>query len=195
MTPQRQTVAPNRHPELKDIFRQDEGKYLTDQELARLVAVYPNLAPQAEAAKDVRSKETGIIGRAVKDTFAIYPYEKHHDHATAKAVRDGRYVLAYGTMAMLIGDVRWYEDKFLIWTKTILQAFEFPDMPKGADPASFGIDPAMAAKLKEFEAKAKSIYHMYWFVKEECRKELQPAHFQLMTPYLDVAMNVLSEKY
>ena len=195
MTPQRQTVLPHRHPELKDIFRQAEGKYLTDQELAKLVSVFPHLAAQAEASKDVRSKETGIIGRAVKDTFAIYPYEKHHEHATAKAVRDGRYVLAYGTMGMLIGDVRWYEDKFLIWTKTILQAFEFPDMPKGADPASLNIDAAMAAKLKEFEAKAKSIYHMYWFVKEGCRKELQPAHFQLMTPYLDAAMNVLSEKY
>jgi hypothetical protein len=195
MTPQRQTVPPFRHPELKDIFKQAEGKYLTDPELAKLVSIYPHLAVHAEAAKEVRGKETGFIGRAVKDTFVIYPYEKHHDHATAKAVRDGRYVLAYGTMAMLLEDIRWYEDKFLIWTKTILQSFEFPDMPKGTDASSFGIDPAMAAKLKEFEAKAKSIYHMYWFVKEECRKELQPAHFQLMTPYLDVAMNVLSEKY
>ncbi|MFQ3580675.1 MAG: hypothetical protein SNJ67_06840 [Chloracidobacterium sp.] len=197
MTSPATVLSPHRHPDLASIFRQAEGKYFTDAEFAKLESIYPNLSPQIAAAKDVRAKETGIVGRSVKEIYTMYPYEQHHDHATAKCVRDARYVLAYATLAMLIDDTRWFEDKLLIWMKTILQAFDFPEhgQTEAMREAFAKIDPTLAAKLKPFKGKVKSIYHMYYVVKRECQQELDAASFRLMAPYLDLAMNVLSEEY
>lgn len=122
MTSPAVALPPHRHPELANMFRQAEGKYFTDAEFAKLESLYPNLKAHIEAAKDVRAKETGIVGRSVKEIYTMYPYEQHHEHATAKCVRDARYVLSYATLSMLIEDPRWFEDKLLIWMKTILQA-------------------------------------------------------------------------
>ncbi len=197
MTSPAVALPPHRHPELANMFRQAEGKYFTDAEFAKLESLYPNLKAHIEAAKDVRAKETGIVGRSVKEIYTMYPYEQHHEHATAKCVRDARYVLSYATLSMLIDDPRWFEDKLLIWMKTILQAFEFPEtgQTEAMREAFSRIDPALAAKLKPFKGKVKSIYHMYYVIKRECQQELQPTSFRLMAPYLDLAMNVLSEDY
>lgn len=179
------------------MFRQAEGKYFTDAEFAKLESYYPNLSAHIEAAKDVRAKETGIVGRSVKEIYTMYPYEQYHEHATAKCVRDARYVLSYATLSMLIDDPRWFEDKLLIWMKTILQAFDFPEAGQtdAMREAFAKIDPALATKLKSFKGKVKSIYHMYYVVKRECQQDLQPTTFRLLSPYLDLAMNVLSEDY
>jgi|AFSR01.1.fsa_nt_gi hypothetical protein len=197
MTSPTSVLPPHRHPELANMFRQAEGKYFTDAEFAKLESLYPNLKTHIEAAKDVRAKETGIVGRSVKEIYTMYPYEQYHEHATAKCVRDARYVLSYATLAMLADDPQWFENKLLIWMKTILQAFDFPDtgQTEAMREAFSRIDPALAAKLKSFKGKVRSIYHMYYLVKRECQQELQPTSFRLMSPYLDLAMNVLSEDY
>ncbi|OYT70322.1 MAG: hypothetical protein CFK52_11300 [Chloracidobacterium sp. CP2_5A] len=197
MTAPATAIQPHRHPDLADMFRQAEGKYFTDAEFAKLESYYPNLSAHIEAAKDVRAKETGIVGRSVKEIYTMYPYEQHHEHATAKCVRDARYVLSYATLSMLIDDTRWFEDKLLIWMKTILQAFEFPESGQtdAMREAFARIDPALANKLKPLKGKVKSIYHMYYVIKRECQQGLQPTSFRLIEPYLDLAMNVLSEDY
>jgi hypothetical protein len=193
--PQRQMESPRTHPDLADLFRRAEGRHLTDAELDKMLDVFPALDARVAAAREIREKETALIGRCVKEIYALYPYERHHEHATAKCVRDVRYVVAYATHAMLADDMRWFEDKLLIWMKTILQAFDFP--APAPDEAIFAaaVEPGLAEKLKTFSGKTQSIYHMYWLVRREAGKDLRPEHFRLLSPHLELAMNVLSEKY
>lgn len=191
------TAAPpsaRKHPVLAELFRKAEGKHFTDEELASIDKLYPQLKQSIAAAKEVRSKDVAIIGRVVKEVFSQYPYEKFHDFANPKCIRDVRYVVIYAVQALLAQDPHWFEDKLLIWFKTILQAFDFPDRSVQSAGALFA-DPILEEKLKQLPKKTKSIFHCYYRLKQEMKKELKPEHFELLASYFDQATSTLSEKY
>jgi hypothetical protein len=181
------------HPKLNEIFKAAESRFFTDEELAVILQFFPHLAPHTEVALELRAKDMAIVTRVVKEIFSQYPYEKFHEFSTTKCVRDVRYVLAYCTQAMLAEDSRWFEDKLLIWLKTILHSFDFPDPIKLSSVTLFS-DPVLETKLKELPKKIKSIFHTYYRLKQEVGKELKAEQFKLIAPYLDLVINVLSEK-
>lgn len=181
---------PRLHPKLREIFRAAESRHFNDEELAAIRAVYPDRAADLEAAREVREKEVAVVSRVVKEIFVQYPYEQHHQHSTAKCVRDVRYVVAYAAMTMVTGEPQWFENKLLIWMKTILQAFEFPDRSRSGATALFA-DKTMESAVAAAPAKTKSIYQCYYRLKQEMGRDLSPASFQRLEPYLDQPIRVL----
>jgi hypothetical protein len=183
-----------RDPRVAELFKQSEGRHFTDDELTIFEREFPERAPHAAAAREVRTKDLAAIQRVVKEIFSQYNYEKNHEFAMAKCPRDIRYVVAYGVHAMLADDHQWYDDKVLIWLKTILQSFDFPERNRTAMGALFA-DKALEARLKELPQKTKSTYHTYYRIKAEMKKELSPAAFELMAPFFQQAIDTLTEAY
>lgn len=193
-TPPAPTASLRNHPVIGPIFREAEARHFRDDELDAICAELPELSPRAEAARAIRGKDVAIINRVVKEVFSQYDYDAHHDYANAKCPRDVRYVVAYCAAAMVADDMAWLESKLLIWLKTILQAFEFPARKPEAGGALFG-DATLEARLKELPQKTQSIYHCYYRLRQEMQKELDPAHYTLIEPYLTRSLDVLTEKY
>ena len=178
------------HPELQAIFKAAESRHLTTQELEVYSRVVPEYASYAEAAHEVASVEEAVVQAVVKDIFALYPYEKKHQLAFGKCVRDISYVSAYATQAMLMNDPQWFEDKLLIWLKTILQAFEFPEpIQKATDLFS---KPADALHETGLSQKQRSIFATYSQLKHHYQEKLSPTAFDLMASYLQQAIDILS---
>lgn len=188
------TVTPRKHPLLAEMFRKSEGKHFTDEELELIEKEYPDLKTAVEATKEIRLLDVKIINRVVKEIFAQYDYEKFHQFSSPKCTRDVRYVVIYATHCMLARDPKWFEDKLLIWFKTILQAFEFPERTQKTGSALFA-DPVLEERLKQLPKKAQSIFHTYYRLHQEVGKSMKPEHFALLGPYLEMATNVLSEKH
>lgn len=187
-------VSPRLDPKLEPLFKEAEARHFRDDELDAIAAHRPELKPRCEAARAIRTKDVAIINKVVKEVFSQYDYDAHHDYANAKCPRDVRYVVAYCCAAMIADDIRWLEDKLLIWLKTILQAFAFPARKPGSGGALFS-DKELEGKLAELPQKTQSIYHCYYRLRQEMAKELEAAHYQLIEPYLTRSLDVLTEKY
>lgn len=95
-SPSNATESIRTHPKLASIFKDAESRHLTNDELATIQSIDPDLGPIIDAAKKVREVEKQVVGRVVKEVFSQYDYEAHHDYATSKCPRDVRYVVAYG---------------------------------------------------------------------------------------------------
>jgi hypothetical protein len=186
--------TPRLHPGTAPLFKDAESRHFTDEELDFILKEYPEKAPQLAVAREVRSIDVAVINRVVKEIYAQYPYEEHHEFATSKCPRDVRYVVAYAVQSMIEGDGRWFEDKLLIWLKTILQAFDFPERTKTTGSTLFS-DQVLEEKLAKLPKKSRSIFHMYYRLEQEMAKALAPGQAELLSPYLSIATNVLSEDY
>lgn len=187
-------VNARKNPVLRELFKGAEARHFNEEELASIQREHPELELELETARAVRECDVAIIGRVVKEVYSQYPYDQHHDHANPKCIRDVRYVIAYACHAMIARDPKWLEDKLLIWLKTILQAFDFPDRVKSSAGVLFA-DKAMEETLRNLPAKTKSIFHCYYRLKQEMGKALPPQQFKLIAPYLDQAIRILPEKY
>lgn len=189
-----QTLSIRLHPRLSGLFKAAESRHFKDEELETILAERPDLQPLAETSQMVRSKDVAIINKVVKEVFSQYEYDKHHDFASAKCLRDVRYVITYACAAMMAEDLKWYDDKLLTWLKTILQAFEFPARKQGTGIVLFS-DKILEDKLKTLPAKSQSLYHCYYRLRQEMEKELGEEHFTRVEPYLTSSLNVLTEEY
>jgi len=178
------------HPELEAIFKAAESRHLTSQELDAYSQVVPEYAPHAQAAREVASVEEAVVQAVVKEIFLLYPYEKKHKLAFGKCVRDISYVSAYATQAMLMNDPQWFEDKLLIWLKTILQSFEFPE-PTQKTTGLFS-KPADALHESGLPQKQRSVFATYSQLKHHYQQKLSPTTFDLITSYLQQAIDILS---
>lgn len=185
------TVPAREHPQLASLWREAESRHLTDEELQLYVEVWPEAAERAQAAREVRAAEAQVVKTVVQTVFDLYPYEQHHELATAKCTRDVRYVSAYATMAMLMDDGTWLDDKLLIWLKTILQSFSFPDRVQKRKVlfASRGTDP----DLDRLDAKRRSIHDTYSRLRDGYQKALGERSFALMQPHLQQVIDTLTE--
>jgi len=188
------TTPPRRHPVLAAVFKNAESRHFKDEELDLILREYPDKAMEIAAAKEIREKDVAIVNRVVKEIFSQYDYEKLHDFSSPKCTRDVRYVVAYSCMAMISGEPQWIEDKLLIWLKTILQAFDFPERTRPMSGVLFA-DQELEKALEKQPKKVKSIYHTYYRLRQEMAKELQPEHYELIEPYLTLSLDVLCEEY
>lgn len=182
------------HPRLGPIFKAAEARHFKDNELDSILEEFPDRAPEVAAIRAIREIDVACISRVVKEVFSQFDYEKHHDYASAKCPRDVRYVVTYACAAMLARDLRWFEDKLLIWLKTILASFHFPARNPQASGGLFA-DEELEGKLKTLPQKMQSTYYCYYRLREEMKKELQPEHLQLIEPALTLALNTLTEPY
>jgi hypothetical protein len=178
------------HQELQAIFKAAESRHLTNQELDVYISLVPEYTSHAEAAREVASVEEAVVQAVVKDIFILYPYEKKHQLAFGKCIRDISYVSAYATQAMLMNDPQWFEDKLLIWLKTILQAFEFPEPTQKA--TNLFSKPADALHETGLSQKQRSVFATYSRLKHYYQEKLSPTAFDLMASYLQQAIDTLS---
>lgn len=181
-------------PSVNEMFSQCAGRFFSDGELDLILAERPDLRPEAEASVAIREISTSVVKRVVGEVFSQYAYEKMHEFATAKCPRDVNYVVAYATHAMIAQDPNWLDSKLLIWLKTILQAFDFPERTKSAAGALFA-DKELEDALARLPKKSKSIFHTYYRLKQEMQRELSGAHFKLIEPYLQLTLDSLTEAY
>ncbi len=179
------------NPELAELFKRTESRHFTDDEFELYLAVAGQHAERVEAAREVKAHDAQIVRNLITDLYAIYPYAKFHQLPMPKCIRDVRYVTAYATLSMLMGDPQWFADKLLIWFKTILQSFEFPDIPAGTS-RRLNPEPEVRAALANLKPHQRSIYECYYRLKSDLKKALSPAAFSEMEAYLQLPIDILS---
>ena len=134
------------------------------------------------------------VKRVVTEIFSQYNYEQLHEQAMAKCPRDVGYVLAYAVAAMLTRDPAWFDNKVLIWLKTILQAFDFPERTRSAAGALFA-DEVLEEHLARLPKKSRSVFHTYYRLKQEVEGELELDQAECLAPYLQQTIDTLTEAY
>ncbi|MCC5789369.1 MAG: hypothetical protein JJT75_07025 [Opitutales bacterium] len=179
------------HPDLADIFVACESRHLNEEEFETYLSVVPEFQSRANAAKEMKAKDGAVVRQTIKELYEIYPYEKFHQIAMPKCIRDVRYVTAYATQSMLMGDPDWFRDKLLIWLKTILQSFQYPDIPKGTT-RRLNQEPEALQMVESLKPEQRSVYECYYKVKKDLHKELSSDAYAEMEAYLQISIDILS---
>ena len=179
------------HPELHELFKLAESRQLTEQELEAYYRAIPEHVARATAAREIAAVERSVVQNVIDEIFALYPYEQQHQAASSKCSRDVRYVSAYATLAMLMNDPQWFDDKLLIWMKTILQAFEFPERGQQRK-ALFSVQSSLPATTDKLKPHQLSIYETYTRLKQHYQRTLTSTSYTLIEPYLQQAIDVLA---
>jgi hypothetical protein len=179
------------HPQLQALFKGAESRHFNDEEMRVYLSVVPDEAARIEAAQEVKKVDGVVVKKTIKGIYEIYPYEQKHALAMAKCVRDVRYVTAYATMAMLMNDPEWFRDKLLIWMKTIIQSFRYPDIPEGTTRRLHD-DPEVLAHLETLQPHQRSIYETYLSVKREIMASVSETSAELMEPFLQLPIDILA---
>lgn len=188
------TLNCRKHPELASVFQLREGRHLSDEDLDLVLRFYPQLSLEVETARAIRECASGVVKRVVQEIFAQYPYEQMHENALAKCPRDIGYVVAYAVQAMLSADPEWFDNKVLVWLKTILQSFDFPERTKSSAQALFS-DPELEEHLRRLPKRSRSTFHTYYRLKQEMEQELYPEQADCIAPFLQQALDTLTEAY
>lgn len=186
-----QTESLRSHPQLKTLFKDAESRHLTDAEFDLYLSFYPEGSARVAAAREIKAIDGQVVKKVITRIYEIYPFEQKHQLAVAKCIRDVRYVNAYATGCMLMGDLTWFDDKLLIWLKTILQSFTYPDIPAGTT-ARYFTDPDILAHVIALKPGQRSIYETYRGVLEEMRANLSPDAFAEIEPFLQRSITTLA---
>lgn len=179
------------HPQLKTLFAEIESRHPKDDEFETYLSVVPENEDRVAAAQEVKKVDGSIVKKIITQVYEVYPYEQKHQLALAKCIRDVRYVTAYATLAMLMDDEDWFRDKLLLWMKTIIQSFRYPDIPAGTTRRVHD-EPEVLEHLQTLQSHQRSIYETYYGVLKEMRNNLSPEAFALMRPHLQLAVDILA---
>ncbi|MCA9541922.1 MAG: hypothetical protein KC620_23660 [Myxococcales bacterium] len=179
-----------RHPVLADLFRAAEARHLTAEELETYARALPEHAARAAAAAEVARHEGDVVGATVTDIFALFPFEETYEFGHAKCTRDVRYVSAYATLAMLMRDGAWYDEKLLQWMRTIVQAFRFPERRRSRPVLFARRDSDEKPRTPGLDA----IRTTYTRLRDGYEKALSADAFVLMRPYLQQTIDVLGRE-
>ncbi len=179
------------HPNLDTLFKDAESRFLSEDELEIYLTEFPEGESRSEASREIKQVTNQIVKKVISRIYEIYPYEQKHQMAMAKCMRDVRYVITYATLAMLMRDPDWYRDKLLVWMKTIIQSFGYPDIPDGSFERYFS-DSEILAHLETLRPNQRSIYETYRAILEEMNTNLPSEAFDEIESYLKQALNILS---
>lgn len=185
------TLSLRTHPNLEGLFKDAESRFLNEDELEDYLTEFPDGTSRSEASIEIKKVSNQIVKKVITRIYEIYPYEQKHQMAMAKCIRDVRYVIAYATLAMIMGDPDWYRDKLLIWMKTIIQSFEYPDITDSSKERYFS-DPEIIQHVESLKPHQRSIYETYRAILEEMRSNLSDEAFGEIESYLEQALNILS---
>jgi hypothetical protein len=153
--------------EIRAIFLESEGRYLSDEERQKIVDYMDGLKSRLGFAKLIEEAEEGAVRFCIDNTRKRYPnFDKYHDKAWAKAFRDVQLTTRYATQAMVLGETKVLEEKLLFWLRTILAGLNF---------------------TPEFNRDT------YTYLTEGFRQALPPDAFEEFQPYLEMVVNIMSD--
>lgn len=154
--------------ELQTMLTACEGRYPTRAEQAMLRDWAARLDGRLAAVTEIQSREEAIVGQTVDAVLQAYPdLEKRVKDARRCCLRDESLVLRYCTLALLRGDPQWLEDSLLTWMSTVLRGV--------------GFAPAFIADA-------------YGTLMRTAARELSPAVNEMLRPFLELTLAVLSGK-
>ncbi len=179
------------HPQLKQLFIAAESRHLDSQEFELYSRTLPGNANRVKAAQEIKLIQAEVVDAVIKEVFTMYPFMDNHELADGKCYRDVNYVAAYITLAMLMDDPEWLRDKFLIWFKTILQAFCFPQRDKQAAIPAYRLVTLEADKLPTMRS---SIHETYSRLKRHFHEKLSSETYTLIEPLLQMACDILASE-
>lgn len=153
--------------EIRAIFLESEGRYLSDDEHQKVTDYVGGLQTRLGYVKMIEDAEEGAVRFCIDNTRKRYPnFDKYHDKAWAKAFRDVQLTTRYAAQAMLLADKKILEEKLLFWLRTILAGLNF---------------------TPEFNRDT------YTYLTEGFRQALPPEVFAEFEPYLEMVVNIMSD--
>lgn len=179
-----------KHPQLMALFKEAESRFMKEEELSFYLSEYPEGEVAATAAGEIKGITNQITKKVIARIYEIYPYESNHQLAMPKCTRDVRYVIAYATLAMLMRDLDWFRDKLLIWMKTILQSFRYPDLADGSP--RYHDSSEVLSHLESLQPHQRSIYETYYAVRDEMKSNLSEASYYEVEPFISLALEILA---
>lgn len=181
------------HPQLKKMFIESESRHLNSEELKLYCAILPDHVNRAKAAHEIKLVQAEVVDITVEEIFAMYPFIANHELADEKAHRDIHYVSTYATTAMLMNDPEWLRDKFLLWLKTILQAFSFPPRNKEVTIPTHRLVTLEADEMPQMLGRS-AIYETYARLKRNFHQKLTPETYALIEPLLQMSCDILASE-
>jgi len=143
------------------------GRYLTADERAAFLEYANSVAERFRAADAVEKVEEAVVRGVVEEMTKRYPnFAKYHDQGWAKCFRDVQLVLRQDVQSMLLDDVRSLDDKILFWLRTAL--------------AANNLTPVFCRDA-------------FSLLREGLQARLSADEFNLLRPYLDRNVEVLSD--
>lgn len=175
------------HPELTELFREHEGAIWPESALAAYALAVPEHAARADAAREVFRARGKAVQATVEHIFSVYPFDKI-DYSKDKCPRDVGVVADYAAHAMLCNDHDWHRDRFLLWLRTILQAFFFPSRSEGSPVLlASGVD-----RIASMPQQVQSLYETYTTLLSHFRSELSPGAYRLYAPFLQQSIDTIT---
>jgi len=179
------------HPMLRSLFQSAEGRHFSEAELAEYREAAPAFSDRAQAARECARVQAEVVERTVDHILLHYPFEKVYSEGRAKCLRDVGNVATYAINAMLMNDSEWLRDKFLLWLRTILQAFMFPKRA-AESRAQFNRPSAASEQIMQLPQRTQSLFETYTRLSGCFKDALSPASFELLKPYLQQSIDTLT---
>lgn len=151
---------------LARIADESPGRYLTMEEKDAVLRGSPYMAPRLAAASDAEARHDEVVERTVKAVLKKFDFKRAYEYGEDKCIRDVGAVYRWAVFCMLCGDRRMFEDKLLLWMRTVIQSFGFP----GGN---------------------ESIRMSYARLRTEAGKALRRETMELLEPYLAAAEEIL----
>lgn len=144
-----------------------DGRYLTPDEEKQVLGYAQTLPKRLELARIIEKHEREIVDGAVEKMRVAYPrFTQYHQLAWEKTFRDMQLVLRYNIQGLLMDDIEVGPEKLFYWLRTIV--------------ASFHITP-------------QCMRDAYTFLREGVRKHVSADGFELLEPYLNRTIEVMSD--
>ena len=156
--------------ELKQLYRDMEGRYPSVSEAARLEQYAADQLERVASAEAIARAEAAILDEVVAHVMSRFPQIPglHGPGASARVKRDQAMVLRYAVSSMLLTDPNFIYDKLAVWLRTILFALCSPDHVlaglRGLDDAcrkhlaqmdAARLQPFLSVVLEEFTKNAR----------------------------------------
>ena len=154
------------HPILKQQMKDKPGEYFSAEELARLGAEDPSMAPRIEAASRAQIAEKVVLDRVIPATLRKFDFRKSFEYGEDKCYRDVGAVYRWCVFAMLCDDQTMLENKLLIWMGIIVRSLNFP-------------------------GGSESIRFCYKLLRREMNAALGAPHASMLDPYFACAELIL----
>ena len=152
---------------LQTLAQSAVGRYFAPAEREQFLSEAGSLPRRFEASDALAGREEAALKATVSDLQQRYPnFAKHHDQGWAKCYRDMQVVLRQDALALVLDDVQWLEDTTLLWLRSMLAASNLT--PKFCGDA-------------------------FTLLREHVQAELTAEHYELLRPFLDRNVEVLSE--
>lgn len=105
-----------------ELIRKAEGRYLHDQEAARLRGYAEGLLARLDTLTAIERAEEAMIDAVVDKVMKMHPQlpKAHGADVDRRVRRDQTQVLRYAAFAMLMRDPDFIYDKLSMWLRTVL---------------------------------------------------------------------------